>query len=129
MNTRIFFTVLSISWLAACAPMTPRDAAQNPAIQKLASNAKTRSDHNALARHFENAASEMKTKAVEQKELLEHYEEKGYLYGRQAQDLKSHTAAMVRKYEDSAEENIREAALHRQKAAELMKGDVALEGQ
>lgn len=108
--------------------MTSHDAAQNPPMQKVALNAKTRSDHNALARYFENAASEMKTKAVEQKKLLEHYEEKGYLYGRQAQDLKSHTAAMVRKYEDSAEENIREAALHRQKAAELMKGDVAFRG-
>ncbi|HET7062519.1 MAG TPA: hypothetical protein VFI43_10115, partial [Nitrosospira sp.] len=108
---------------------TSRDAAQNPAIQKAVLDAKTRNDHNALARYFENAASEMKTKAVEQKKRLEHYEEKGYLYGRQAQDLKSHTAAMVRKYEDSAEENIREATLHRQKAAELMKGDVALEGQ
>ena len=68
----------------------------------------------------------MKTKAAEQKKLLEHYEEKGYLYGRQAQDLTSHTAALVRKYEESAEENLKEASLHRKMASELMKSGVAL---
>lgn len=62
----------------------------------------------------ENAAGEMQTKAEEQKRLLEHYEEKSYLYGRQAQDLKSHTAALVRKYNEVAAENIREAPVYRQ---------------
>ena len=70
-------------------------------------------------------AKEMQTKAAEQKKLLEHYEEKGYLYGRQAQDLKSHTAALVRKYEETAEENLKEAALHRQMAAEMAKHEFA----
>jgi len=127
MNTRIFLALLSISVVAACAPMTPQDTI-NPDIQKAAQNARTRSDHNALSRYFENAANDLKNKAQEQKKLLEHYEEKGYLYGRQAQDLKSHTAALVRKYEESAEENVREAALHRRKAAESVKNDVALRG-
>jgi hypothetical protein len=108
--------------------MTPQDTLHNPDIQKAAQNARTRNDHNALSKYFESAATELKNKAQEQKKLLEHYEEKGYLYGRQAQDLKSHTAALVRKYEESAEENVREAALHRRKAAELVKNDVALRG-
>ena len=81
MNTRTFFAVLSISLLAACAQMTTQDTAQVPSIKKAAQNAQTRSDHIALSRYFENAANEMKTKAAEQKKLLEHYEEKGYLYG------------------------------------------------
>ncbi|BCT66826.1 hypothetical protein NNRS527_00394 [Nitrosospira sp. NRS527] len=55
----------------------------------------------------------METKAAEQKQLLEHYEEKSYLYGREAQDLKSHAAALVRKYHETTEENIKEAAAHR----------------
>jgi hypothetical protein len=35
----------------------------------------------------------MQAKAEEQKKLLQHYEEKSYLYGREAQDLISHTGA------------------------------------
>jgi len=125
MNTRTFFAFLSIGLLAACAPMSPQEAGQNPTVPKAAQNARTRSDHNALSRYFENVAKELKTKAAEQKKLLEHYEEKGYLYGRQAQDLQSHTAALVRKYEESAEASIKEATLHRQMASELRR-DVAL---
>ncbi|HKX52614.1 MAG TPA: hypothetical protein VJM47_02320, partial [Nitrosospira sp.] len=49
----------------------------------------------------------------------------GYIYGRQAQDLKSHTAALLRKYEANADENIREAAAHRQMALEQAKRELA----
>jgi hypothetical protein len=123
MNTRTFFAVLSIGVLASCAQMSPHEAVQNPTIRKAAQTARTRSDHDALSRYFEGAAKEMQTKAAEQKKLLEHYEEKGYLYGRQAQDLKSHTAALVRKYEETAEENIKEATIHRKMATEMAKQD------
>jgi tellurite resistance protein len=126
MNTRTFFAALSIVLLAACAQMSPYDAVQNPTVRKTSQNARTRSDHDALSRYFEGAAKEMQTKAAEQKKLLEHYEEKGYLYGRQAQDLKSHTAALVRKYEETVEENIKEANLHRQMALEMAKRELAV---
>jgi len=106
--------------------MSPYDAVQNPTVRKTSQNARTRSDHDALSRYFEGAAKEMQTKAAEQKKLLEHYEEKGYLYGRQAQDLKSHTAALVRKYEETVEENIKEANLHRQMALEMAKRELAV---
>jgi hypothetical protein len=125
MNTRTFFAALSIGLLAGCAQMSPHEAVQNPSLRKAAPNARTRSDHDTLSRYFEGAAKEMQTKAAEQKKLLEHYEEKGYLYGRQAQDLKSHTAALVRKYEETAEENVKEATLHRQMAAEMAKQEFA----
>lgn len=130
MKTRRFFTVLSFSLLAACAQISPHEAVQNTNVRKAAQNARTRSDHDALTRYFEDAAKEMQTKAQEQKTLLEHYEEKGYLYGRQAQDLKSHTSALLRKYEANADENIREAAAHRQMALEQAKREFAArEGQ
>ena len=125
MKTRRFFTVLSFSLLAACAQISPHEAVQNTNVRKAAQNARTRSDHDALTRYFEDAAKEMQTKAQEQKTLLEHYEEKGYLYGRQAQDLKSHTAALLRKFEANADENIREAAAHRQMALEQAKREFA----
>ena len=130
MKTRRFFTVLSFSLLAACAQISPHEAVQNTSIRKAAQNARTRSDHDALTKYFEDAAKEMETKAEEQKKLLEHYEERGYLYGRQAQDLKSHTAALLRKFKANADENIREAAVHRQMALEQAKREFAArEGQ
>ena len=132
MKTRKFFAVLSLGLLAACAQMSPHEAVQNTNIRKAAQNARTRSDHDALTKYFEGAAREMQAKAKEQKHLLEHYEKKGYLYGRQAQDLKSHTAALLRKYEANAEENIKEAAAHRQMALEQAKREhdfAAGEGQ
>jgi hypothetical protein len=130
MKTRNLCAALSLSFLAACAQVNPHEALQNTNIRKASQNARTRSDHDALAQYFENTAREMRSKAKEQKKLFEHYEEKGYLYGRQAQDLKSHTSALVRKYEANAEESIKEAAAHRQMAAEQARREFAArEGQ
>jgi hypothetical protein len=67
----------------------------------------------------------MQAKAEEQKKLLQHYEEKSYLYGREAQDLISHTGGLVRKYGETAQENRKEAALHQQMALEEMKDSTA----
>jgi transglutaminase/protease-like cytokinesis protein 3 len=121
MKTRTFFAALSIGLLASCAQISPHDAIQNTPVRKTTQNARTRNDHDALSKYFENEAREMQAKARKQKQLLEHYESKSYLYGRQAQDLRSHTEAMVRKYQDRAEEDIKAAALHRQIARELEK--------
>jgi hypothetical protein len=56
--------------------------------------------------------------------LLEHYEEKNYLYGRRAQDLKAHTAALLRKYMKKAEENMMHAALQREMTREQAQRDL-----
>ncbi|KIO48329.1 hypothetical protein [Nitrosospira sp. NpAV] len=94
-------------------------SADNPEILAAAQNATTRSDHEAVAKSYEDAAAQMQAKVEEQKELLEHYEDKSYLYGRRAQDLQSHTTALVRHYEKAVKTNIQEAALHRQIASKL----------
>ncbi|SCY34872.1 hypothetical protein SAMN05216420_10511 [Nitrosospira sp. Nl5] len=125
METRTLFAALSLGLLAACAQLTPLEAVQNTNIRKAVQNARTRSDHDALTKYFEGAAREMQTKAEEQRKLLEHYEEKGYLYGRQAEDRKSRTWALARKYEESAQANIKEAAAHRQMALEAAQGSYA----
>lgn len=118
MKTRTFLAALSLGFLAACAQMSPREAVNNPTIGKAVQNAQTSGDHYALTKYFEGAAREMQIKADEKKNLLEHYEDKSYLYGREAQDLISHAAALVRKYDQTARENIKEAAAHRQMALE-----------
>jgi hypothetical protein len=96
-----------------------------PEIRAAARNAVTRSDHDAIARYYEKTAAQMQAKVTEQKALLEQYENKSYLYGRQAQDLQSHTSALIRDYEKSAEASTQVAALHRQMAARLYQNHAA----
>lgn len=92
---------------------------ENFDIEAASHSAATRSDHEAVAKYYEDAAMEMQAKAQEQKHLLEQYEDKSYLYGRQAQDLQAHTYALARKYEKEAQTNIKEAALHRKIASQV----------
>ena len=79
-------------------------------------SAKTKADHNALAKHYEAAAEAMQAKAQEQKNSLAEYREHGYYYGRQTEDLKEHTKALVRIYQEAAEANMSMAKVHRQMA-------------
>ena len=98
---------------------SPVMATENPAILAAAQKAVTSSDHIAVAKSLEVEAKQMQAKVQEQKELLEQYEDKAYLYGRRAQDLQSHTSALVREYEQIVNDDIREAAAHRQIASKL----------
>ncbi|KIO48123.1 hypothetical protein [Nitrosospira sp. NpAV] len=109
--------------LAACAPMSPHEAIHSPVLRKAVQSARTRSDHTALWKHFEKLALEMRVKAEEQRQLLEHYQEKSYLYGRQAQDRQSHTWALMNRYELAVERSLAEADSHRRKAASLARDD------
>src|ERR1700709_2434656 len=92
-----FFAAMSLIGLLASLSTgaAPHMSVDTPDIRTAAQNAKTRGDHEAIARYYEEAATQMKAKLEEQKALLEQYENKSYLYGRQAQDLQSHTAALV----------------------------------
>ncbi len=120
-----FVAILSaLGLLASCAQMSPLEA-QNDNINRAGKSAKTYADHEKLAKQYQNTAKEMLRKAEEQKKLLQHYEEKSYLYGRQAQDKQSHTSALLHKYERTAEEDIKLAAFHRQMASELAPRDHA----
>jgi endonuclease III len=72
-----------------------------------------------VAKHYENLAAQVQAKLKEQKELLEQYQTKSYLYGRQAQDLQSHTEALIRDYEQTVTATIEEVAVHRQMASKV----------
>ena len=124
MNKRTFFYGLSLSLVAACAQLSPHEAVQNTNARRVIQNARMRGDHDALSEYFEDAARKMQAKAEEEKKLLDHYEEKSYLYGRCAQDLKAHTAALLRKYMKKAEENMMQAAFHRKVAREQAQSDL-----
>ncbi len=116
MQTKTFVAVLAVlGLLASCAQMEryhPMDMTQ--AVQ----SAKTRADHDALAKHYEDMAQMMQEKMQKHKRMLEQYEAESYHYGRQADDLKGHTQALIRFYEQAAEANMNMAASHRKMAAE-----------
>ncbi|PTR10525.1 hypothetical protein C8R32_10152 [Nitrosospira sp. Nsp5] len=118
MKTRNIFSALSmIGFLASVSSsVIAAEPVDTPEIRAAAQKAVTRSDHEAIAKFYEDAATQIKAKAKEQRELLEQYENKSYLYGRQAQDLQSHASAQVREYERAVEANIKEARLHHQMA-------------
>ena len=121
------FAVLSmVGLLASMSPLAiAAELTDTPEIRAAVQNATTRGDHEAIAKYYENAATQMQAKVKEEKELLEQYENKSYLYGRQAQDLQSHTAALIRHYEQTVAADIQEAALHRQMASKLDKNHAA----
>lgn len=115
MKARTFFSILAIlGLLASCAHIDPHPMDMTGAIQ----SAKTKADHNALARHYETAARAMQAKAREQKRSVAEYQKHGYYYGRQTEDLKEHALALVRVYEEAAEANMSMAQSHRQMANE-----------
>jgi hypothetical protein len=84
-----------------------------------------RKRHEIVARYYEDEARKAQAKTRELKLLLEHYEEKSYLYGKKAQDLQAHTTALVRKYEKAAKADAQEAATHRQIALKLKEKNLA----
>lgn len=127
MKSRNIFAALSMIGLLSSLSFsaTATQPVDDPEIRAAAQNATTPSDHEAVAKYYENAAAKIRTDVRGQKDLLEHYQDKSYLYGRQAQDLQSHTEALVRNYEEAAEANIQEAASHRQMALKLEKNYAA----
>ncbi|EGW20299.1 hypothetical protein [Methylobacter tundripaludum] len=102
--------LLTVGLVSACAEMNPHPMDMNLAVQ----NASSKADHEALAKHYEEAAEEMRLKAEEHKKLLSQYQSKSYLYGRQAEDFKAHCERLIDVYEKAAEENLSMAKMHRQ---------------
>jgi hypothetical protein len=123
MKTNLVSTLAVLSVVASLAVLSPAAMAAQPTdtpeIRSAAQNATTPSDHEAVAKKYENVAAQLQAKMKEQNELLEQYQNKSYLYGRQAQDLQSHTEALIRDYEQTVAATIEEAAAHRQMASKL----------
>jgi hypothetical protein len=133
MKTRAIAAVLStIGLLGLLSPSA--DAVENTDIRPSRENVATHGDHDAaekyyeeeaakrhevVAKYYEEEGGKAQAKVKELKLLLEHYEEKSYLYGKKAQDLQAHTEALVRKYEKAAQTDATEAASHRRIASKL----------
>lgn len=116
MRTKTGFALLAVmglSLLASCA-MNPHPMDMTQAVQ----SAKTRSDHESLAKHYEEAAKEMQIKVEEHKKALAHYEAYRLSYRRSGLYIVNHCQNLVRIYEQAVEENMSMAKSHRELAAE-----------
>lgn len=118
MKTKNIFAALSMIGfvVSASSSAIAAEPVDTPEVRAAVQQAVTRDEHEAVAKFYENAAAQLQVKMKEQQQLLEQYENKSYLYGRQAQDLQSHAHAQVREYAQAVEVNIKEASLHRQMA-------------
>lgn len=114
MKTLTSLALVAILGLLASCTINPHAMDMTQAVQ----SARTGSDHEALAKHYDEAANEMLAKAAEHKQMLAQYEANKSLYGKQAQSLTSHCQGLVRIYEQAAAENTSMAQSHRQMAAE-----------
>jgi len=104
--------VLILGLLSSCSEMNPHTMDMSQAVQ----NAESKADHEALAKHYDEAAEEMQLKVDEHKKLLGQYEAKSYLYGRQAEDFKAHCQRLIHVYEQAVDSNRKMAEMHRSMA-------------
>ncbi len=121
-KVKVVFSVLAaLGLLTSCSSMRAYETQGHTTRQAVTQNATTSSDHKTLAKYHDDKAKDLWVKAKEQKQLLEHYEEKSYLYGKRAQDLQARTWALIRNYELTATANEKEAVAHRKTASEIEK--------
>ncbi|QSA96881.1 hypothetical protein [Methylococcus sp. EFPC2] len=104
----LLFAFVIAGLLAGCAQPNPHPMDMSAAVQ----SAKTRTDHEALATHYEQAARDAEAAVKEHRSLLDQYKAQSYLYGRQAATVQAHCEALIRSYEQVAKANKELAALH-----------------
>ncbi|MDV6345698.1 hypothetical protein [Nitrosomonas sp. Is37] len=118
--------VLMLGFLVGCAQTGPIGGVHSNEFYSGKLRATDPSNHDAVAKHYEDAANEMKAKLQTQKKLLKEYESHSYYYGRGGQDIRSHTTANIRMYENAIKENMKEAVLHRKMARDQEKQEFGL---
>lgn len=111
----VMSVLLVLGLLTSCAHMNPHPMDMAQAVQ----NAKTRADHEALSKHYDDTAREMQSKAQEHKKMLGKYENNASHYGRQALDLQAHCRNLIQSYEQAARANTDMASSHRKMTVEI----------
>ena len=119
--------VATLGLLASCA-QTDFLKGQSDNTSAASQNTGVLGDHDIIARRYENTAKELLVKAAEREKMLQHYEDKSYLYGRRGQDFQAQAMALARKYNLAAEKATAHAAFHR-RMSELAKRDYAAAGE
>lgn len=109
------FTLAVVFGLLVSCAATPRamDMEMTQAIQ----SAKTRSDHEALAKHYEDAAKDQQLKADEHKKLLATYDSNSLISPDRLANIKRQHEALIRAYEQAAAADMNIAKVHHEMAA------------
>ena len=128
MMKRLTFSmiILMLGFLVGCAQMSPIGSVPSNDLYSGKLHTIDPNNHDAMANYYEEAANEMKAKLKAQKERLKDYDSHSYYYGRRGQDIRSHTSANIRMYENAIQENMKEAALHRKMARDQEKQEFGL---
>ncbi|WP_394809462.1 hypothetical protein [Nitrosomonas sp.] len=114
-NTLLLIVFGLLGFLTSCA-QTNRIPTDTPeAILR----ATTRCDHEALAKHYEAAAREMRSKIKEHKKMLESYGTVTFNYGKDGLALQSHCESLIDLYEQAVKANMDMANSHRAIATEI----------
>ena len=129
MKTNFFLLIVMMPiLLTACVQMNPvGNTWHNNPRHHSASFKIEPSSNEVIAKYHEHLAKEIQVKLQEQKKLLKEYEDRSYFYGAKGQDLRSHTSANIRYYENLVEENLRKAAIHYRLANEQKEHDTAVD--
>ena len=114
--------VATLGLLASCA-QTDFLKGQSGNTSATSQNTGVLGDHDIIARRYENTAKELLVKAAEREQMLQHYEDKSYLYGRRGQDFQAQAIALERKYKLASEKATSLAAFHYKMASELANRD------
>ena len=114
-NTLLLIVFGLLGFLTSCA-QTNRIPTDTP---EAILSATTRCDHEALAKHYEAAAREMRSKIKEHKKMLESYGTVTFNYGKEGLALQSHCESLINLYEQAVKANMDMANSHRAMAAEI----------
>ncbi len=109
---RYWIVSFILALLTACAPVNSLTSTRHAETDLAKQDNQGNSDHNTLARQYENLAEEMQARAQETKVILEHKSHSSH-FGKNWNNFKLHAEFKVRKYEQAAEEYREKAAYHR----------------
>lgn len=114
---RKFLTSISMLGLLASCAETGTLEVKNDNTSMAAQSIRTFVDHDELARRYENRARKLLVMAAEREKRLQYHEDKNHVYGRHAQDSRSHATALVQEYKLAAEKAATQADFHRRMAS------------
>lgn len=106
--------LIILGLLSSCAQMSLHPMNMAQAVQ----TAKTRADHEALVKYYEDTAKEMKAKLQEHQKMYEEYEAHRQYYGRRGLDMDAMCRALIHYYGQAVETSMKMAESHRKMAVE-----------
>ncbi|WP_432744780.1 hypothetical protein ABXJ76_05175 [Methylobacter sp. G7] len=94
MKTKLLMTLFLVCLLPACSNMNSHAMDVDLTVQ-----------HEALIRHFEEEAKQVQIMIDKHKKILSQFKSNSYVYGRHAEDLKTHSEEVINLYEKAVVTN------------------------